>query len=58
MAAPESLTPSRPSRAARLVATAGAIVGLAILGDSLLYNILPLAAAGLGLPAALVATFN
>lgn len=30
------------------------VVGLSILGDSLLYNILPLAATGLGLPAALV----
>ncbi len=54
MAVSEPLDAVEARRAARLVATAGAIVGLAILGDSLLYNILPLAAAGLGLPAALV----
>jgi MFS family permease len=51
---PDPLTSPELSRATRLVATAGAVVGLAILGDSLLYNILPLAAAGLGIPAVLV----
>ncbi len=55
MGIPEPVTrPPGPLQATRLVTTAGAVVGLCILGDSLLYNILPLAAAGLGLPAALV----
>jgi len=39
---------------ARLVATAGATIGLCIVGDSLLYSILPLAAPGLGLSLAQV----
>lgn len=55
MAAPESvIPPPEPPRASQLVVTTGAIVGLSILGDSLLYNILPLAGGGLGIPAALV----
>ena len=34
---------------ARLVATVAAVIGLCIVGDSLLYNILPLQASALGL---------
>ncbi len=44
---------ARPTpRAGRLVAAAGTVVGLAIMGDSLMYSVLPLAAPelGIGLP--------
>lgn len=41
-------------RAGRLVALTGAVVGLAIMGDSLMYSILPLAAPGLGIALPLV----
>ncbi len=41
-------------RAGRLVTTVGAVVGLAIMGDSLMYNILPLAAPSLGIALPLV----
>lgn len=41
-------------RAGRLVALAGTVVGLAIMGDSLMYSILPLAAPGLGISLPLV----
>lgn len=42
------------SGAYRLVVAVGAAVGLSIMGDSLLYNILPLAAERLGIPTVLV----
>jgi MFS family permease len=38
----------------RLVSAAGATVGLCILGDSLMYAILPLAASSLGIPTAMI----
>ena len=37
-----------------LVTVVGSCVGLAIMGDSLMYSILPLAAPGLGIPLPLV----
>lgn len=43
-----------PHRAGRLVASVGAVVGLAIMGDSLMYAILPLAAPDLGIALPLV----
>lgn len=46
--------PRMPARAGRLVALTGAVVGLAIMGDSLMYSILPLAAPGLGISLPLV----
>lgn len=48
------LTARRGLAGGWLVATVGSCVGLAIMGDSLMYTILPLAAPGLGIPLPLV----
>jgi len=45
--------PPKPD-AQRLVIIAGAVVGFSIMGDSLMYNILPLEAESLGIPVVLV----
>jgi MFS family permease len=46
--------PQRGLAGAWLVAIVGSCIGLAIMGDSLMYSILPLAAPGLGIPLPLV----
>ena len=46
----ETESPVAPARPDWLVALVAAVIGLSIQGDSLLYSILPLAAAGLGIP--------
>src|SRR5690554_3988948 len=47
-------SPRTARRAVWLVASVGATVGLAIMGDSLMYSILPLAASSLGIALPLV----
>jgi len=51
---PSSVAPTRTARPEWMVALVAAVVGLSIQGDSLMYGILPLAAAGLGIPLGLV----
>lgn len=48
------MPPASPPRPERLTLLAGAVVGLSIVGDSLLYGVLPLDAAALGLSLPLV----
>ena len=48
------VAPVRTARPEWLVLLVSAVIGLSIQGDSLLYGILPLAAAGLGIPLGLV----
>jgi MFS family permease len=47
-------TPRRGLAGGWLVVAAGSCIGLSIMGDSLMYSVLPLAAPGLGIPLPLV----